>query len=272
MHSQIAINARRSSPGAYVLMACVVIDLVMIPLAAVCGIALSVFVGDRAPREFLGLIATGVFGAQLSIFAIWLCVIAASLFWPLLALGGLIVLLQQLTPGGLNGPSPSMLVASAFMATLPLAAINLAGFRVVPYETKLADVNQEPPRFALSSLFFWTFIVAAMLALLHWLPATLGPRVDSLLSLMAIAAVALATLWAVLRPGPVWLRLACAPTTVLLVAVFGSQRILGWSDSAVFRLIVIGVVYVVSLAGLLGIYRRAGMRLVHKTAGGWLVR
>ena len=261
-------------PGAQALMACVVVDGLMGPLGALCGAGLSFFMDDRASRAFLGLLATGIVGAQISMLAIWLCVIAASLFWPFVALGALVVLLQQLTPTpvGLNGPSMSMLIASAFVATLPLAAINVAGFRVVPWETSLAKGTQDLPRFTLGSLFLWTFIVAAMLAVFHWLPATFGPRLDFLFSLLAISAIAVATLWAVLRPGPVCLRLVGAPTAVLLLAVFGTQRLLGWSAPAVPRLLATGVVYVVALASLLGIYRRAGTRLVHKTAGGWLVR
>jgi hypothetical protein len=97
-------------------------------------------------------------------------------------------------------------------------------------------------------------------------------RLGFVLALLATSAIAVSTLWAVLRPGPVWLRLACAPAAVLFVAILGTQKIFSWGDPTVLRWLVSGMVYIVSLAGLLAIYRYAGLRLVHKTAGGWLVR
>jgi hypothetical protein len=272
MPSQTAIRAYRISPGAQVLVACVVIDVLMIPLGALCGAALSTVVGDRAARTVLGLIATGLFGAQLGMLVIWLCLMATSLYWCLVALAVLVVLLLGLVPPTTNSPSPSMLAIFAFMTTLPLAAFNVAGFRLVPHDEASGNGERRPMRYSLGSLFFWTFIVAVTLAAILWLPAPLSRRFALILALLATSAVAASTLWAVLRPGAVWRRIACAPGAALFVAILGTQKIFGWGNPAVLRLLVAGVVYIVTLAGLLAIYRRAGLRLVHKTAGGWLVR
>jgi len=225
-------TAFRSAPGAQALMACVVVDVLMGPLGALCGAVLSFFMDDRAARGFLGLLATGLVGAQISMLAIWLCLMATSLYWCLVAIGALVVLLLSLVPANATWPSLSMLAASPMIATLPLAAMNLAGFRVLPSTANPLNEEQEQARFTLRNMFFWTFIVAATLALFHWFPAGVVRRLEFLLLLMAISAIAVATLWAVLRPGPVWLRLVCAPTTVLLLAVFGTQKPLGWSDPA----------------------------------------
>jgi hypothetical protein len=246
--------------------------LLMFPLSALCGAGVATFFGDRAGRELYQLMAMGVFGAQLSMLAIWLCLLATSLYWCLTAIAALVVLLLALAPAVAGAPSASLLVTGGFTATIPLAVMNVAGFRLAPSEAIVAGVCADPPRYSLRSLFFWTFIVAATLALFQWLPATLVQRLEFVLSLLAISAVAVATLWAVLRAGSIWLRLVCAPTALLLVAAIATQKLLGWHESAVPRLLGSGVVYIMALAGLLAIYRRAGLRLVHRTAGGWLVR
>jgi hypothetical protein len=268
MHSQTGITAYRLSPVAQVLVVCVVVDVLMIPLGLLLGLALSLLIGDHVSRDILGLVVTGFFGAQLSMVVIWLCLMATSLYWCLVSVAVLVVLLLSLVPSNGSAPMINVLAAWAFMSTLPLAAMNVAGFRLAPYEDAGMALEQ-PMRFSLASLFVWTFVVAVVLALFQWLPAGIMRR---FITLLAPSAVAVSTLWAVLRPGPIWLRLACAPTAVLLLSIYGAQQMLGWSYTAALRLLVSGLVYIVALAGLLVIYRQAGMRLVHKSAGGWLVR
>jgi hypothetical protein len=269
MQAQTAITAHRISPGAQVLVACVVVDVLLVPLGLLWGFAVSLFFGEHVSRDVLGLLATGFFGAQLSMVVIWLCLMATSLYWCLVALAALVFLLLSLVPANTAGSTASLLATFAFVSTLPLAAMNVAGFRLVAYEDAEMTLERQPMRFSLASLFFWTFVVALILALFEWLPV--GPM-RRFLRLFAPSAIAVSTLWAVLRPGPIWLRFACAPTAVLLLAIFAEQKVVGWSTPGALRLLVSGATYIVALAGLLGIYRRAGMRLVHRTAGGWLVR
>ncbi|MEX2141470.1 MAG: hypothetical protein WD894_19545 [Pirellulales bacterium] len=266
MQPATARTAYRNSPGFLAIIACVAIDFLMIPLGGYLRPLLSMFISDRAAGELLRYVAIGILGAQLSMLAIWLCLMAASLYWCLVALGALVVVSMLLAPSSPGVLPLSYLAEAVLTASLPLAIMHLIGLRVVPYDTAAEKKYAVSTRFTLSQLFWWTTLAAATLSLFH--TASLVPRMHSLLAAMAVSAVAIATLWAMLRPGAVWLRLLLLPTTALLIAALGTQQLFRWSIAGVP---LVGVVYSVTLAGLLAIYRRAGMRLVHKTAGGWLV-
>ncbi len=191
MQSAIASIPYRSSPGFLTLIACVATDFLVIPLGAVVlRPFLSMLVDDRAAGELLRSVASGIFGAQISMLAIWLCLMATSLYWCLVVLGGLVVIAMVLAPSSPGQLPIGFLAGGVLTASMPLAIMHVAGLQVVPYDTAAEKKYAVPPRFTLSQLFWWTALAAATLSL--FLSASAVPGMHSLLAAMAVAAVAMA--------------------------------------------------------------------------------
>jgi hypothetical protein len=253
-------------PGTKVIICCLAIDLVLFTLnasvrkSAGSGLSEAIAVGALY----------GILAAQVAMAAIWLGLMVTVLYWMLVGMILFCVAVMALLPARIPWPGLLVVVWWALSFTLPFALVRLAGFRIE--EMRARAVAGEPVRFPLSRLFAWTFVIAAILGVSQALPTPVAISLATSLRFFAVAVVGLATLWAVLWPGSVRHPRSFAPFALLAVVVFFEQRAYSLGATDVTGVATAGLLYILTLAGLLAIYRTAGWRLVASSGRGWLVR
>jgi hypothetical protein len=256
-------------PGTQVIVVCLGIDFVLIMSTRAVGKLVS-----SEPGESMALGALfGILAAQVAMAAIWLGVMATALYWMLVAMVMFSMTVLALLPAG--APFPSLLIVGwgGLTFTLPFALVRMAGFRIEERRDPNArDFAGQPVRFPLSRLFAWTFVIAAILGVTQALPAPVVISLATSLRFLAVAVIALTTLWAVLWPGSIRRPRSLAPFALLAVFVFFGQRAYGLSVADTIGVATAGLLYILTLAGLLAFYRAAGWRLVASSGRGWLVR
>lgn len=174
------------------------------------------------------------------------------------------------SPARLPWPTILIFAWGGLTFTLPFALVRMAGFRIE--ETLPRQVASEPIRFPLSRLFAWTFVIAAILGLGQALPAAFAMTLGTSLRFLAVAVIGLATLWAMLWPGSIRHPRSLAPFALLAVFVFFGQRAYAPRAAVTIGVATAGLLYILTLAGLLAFYRASGWRLVATNGRGWLVR
>jgi hypothetical protein len=212
----------------------------------------------------------GIIAAQLAMVAIWLGVMATSLYLMMVAVALFSIAVLSLLPARLPWPGLLLVGWGGLTFTLPFALVRLAGFRIE--EMHAAAVAGERFRFSLSRLFAWTFVIAAILGLGQALPAAFAMTLATSLRFLAVAVIGLATLWAVLWPGSMRHPRSLAPFALLAVFGFFAQRAYSLSVDRTVGIFTAGLLYILTLAGLLACYRAAGWRLMAGSGRGWLVR
>jgi hypothetical protein len=253
-------------PGIQVIVCCLAIDFALILLTPGVGKLVTSEFGESLALGAL----YGIVGAQFAMAAVWLGVMATALYWMLVGLVLFSIAILSFLPARLPWPTLLIVAWGGLTFTLPFALVRMAGFRV---EATLArQVVGEPIRFPLSRLFGWTFVIAALLGLGQALPAAFALTLATSLRFSAVAVIGLATLWAVLWPGSPGHPRSLAPFALLAVFVFFGQRAYGLRAADTIGVAAAGLLYILTLAGLLAIYRAAGWRLVASSGRGWLVR
>jgi hypothetical protein len=256
-------------PGTLVIASCLAIDLALLVLTTVYRKPLG---SDLVEAMALGALY-GILTAQVAMAAIWLGIMATALYWMLLGMVMFSFTVLALLPAG--APWPRLLIVgwSGLTFTFPFALVRMAGFRIEQRGNAFATgLAGEPARFPLSRLFAWTFVIAACLGVAQALPAPVALSLANALRFLAIAVIGLATLWAILWPGSMRHPRLLAPIALLLVFAFLVQRAHGLNAADTICLSMAGLLYILTLAGLLAFYRAAGRRLVASSGRGWLVR
>jgi hypothetical protein len=257
------------SPGAKVLALCLALDFLLLLLTA----ALDALITHFRLHAIAGGALYGILIGQLAMAAIWLGIMATALYWMLVSLILFCILVLALVANQIHWPSLLTAIWGWLTFTLPFALVRVAGFRLKRDATDPHGGSTSVPlRFPLSRLFAWTFVVAALLAIYRAVPAAIALSVATALAFFATSILGLATLYALLWPGPLRRTRAVAPIGVLTVALFFGRKWFGWQGEETIAIASAGIFFIVTLAGLLSVYRRAGVRLLAKTAGGWLVR
>jgi hypothetical protein len=256
-------------PGTMVIVACLGIDLALImATTAVRTLVTSELGESMALGAFYGILA-----AQIAMAAIWLGIMATALYWMLLGMVMFSFTVLALLPAGAPWPGLLLVGWSGLTFTFPFALVRMAGFRIEEQRGPPArHLFGEPVRFPLSRLFGWTFVIAAILGVAQSLPTPVAVSLATGLRFLAVAVIALATLLAVLRPGVVCHPRSLTPFALLAVFVYFGQRAYGLVVADVFAVFMAGLLYILTLAGLLAIYRAAGWRLTVTSGRGWLVR
>jgi hypothetical protein len=258
-------HARKAGgvPGIQVIVCCLAIDFLLIMLTPVVGKLVN------SDPVALGALY-GIVAAQFAMAAIWLGVIATALYWMLAGLVLFCIAILTFLPARLPWPTLLIVAWGGLTFTLPFALVRMAGFRI---EATIArQVAGEPIRFPLSRLFGWTFVIAAILGLGQALPAAFALTLATSLRFLAVAVIGLATLWAILWPGSMRHPRSLAPFALLAVFLLFGQRAYGLRGADTIGVATAGLLYILTLAGLLAIYRAAGWRLVATSGRGWLVR
>jgi hypothetical protein len=263
-------NQIRGSPGARVVGICLALDVVAMLVA---GAVQRSFTSDSIAREMLVGAGYGIVVAQLAMLAIWLGVVATSLYWMLVVLALLCSSVLALIPHRLDWSALLTAGWACLSFTLPFGLSHVAGFRVIKDDTAPGDeLSAGASQFALSRIFAWTFMAAALLAVDQVLPPTVAMPLATTLSIVGIAAIGLATLWGLLRPHALSAGSLLPAAFVLVLDTVIGKKAFAWTLHDTSFAVAAGIFYIIVLSALLYVCRRAGLRLVHRTAGGWLVR